>query len=271
MENDFESRYHHGSPGSGNRHTEERRNDLRDGDFGREYENRYRSNDGRNRMSYDAYKSDNKWMKSSVPSWDERRATRGYGVEDSAGGSGYGYDSDRNGNDRTPGSRDQGGYGTGRMGGYSGSGFGGSNYSSHGSFSGNSAYGSMSGGGGNVGWGASSSGYGNQNSYSDRGVPDYDMSRLGRDSGSGSNYGATNYSGGTGHENSNRSNAWGERSYGGATENFSGRSMGLNTSSEDDSYKGYGSNNSRNGSGKSERSYDRGGYYNYDPNNRWNS
>lgn len=263
MERDFEGRYHHGSLGSENRHTEEKRNDLRDGDFGREYENRYRSNDGRNRMSYDAYKSQNNWTKNSIPSWEDRGARRGFGIDDSAG-SGYGYDSDRNGNDRTPGNRDQGGYGTGRMGGYSGSGFGGSNYSSHGSFSGNSEYGSMSGGGGNMSWGASSSGYGNRNNNSDRGVPNYDMSRLNRDSGQSDSYGATDYRSG------NRSNNWNERSYGSPTENISGNSMGLHTSSGINSYKGYGSNNSRNGSGNSERSYDRGGYIDYEPNNRWN-
>ncbi|GAB3199400.1 hypothetical protein ABID22_002326 [Pontibacter aydingkolensis] len=52
------------------------------------------------------------------------------------------------------------GYGAGRMGGYSGSAFGGANYSSHGDFGGSEAYGSMSGHGGNADRFVSSSGYG---------------------------------------------------------------------------------------------------------------
>ncbi|MCJ8164276.1 hypothetical protein MKJ04_05430 [Pontibacter sp. E15-1] len=47
-----------------------------------------------------------------------------------------------------------------RPGGYSGSGFGGANYSAHGSFGGSSDYGAMSGSGGNARHESSSSGYG---------------------------------------------------------------------------------------------------------------
>ena len=57
-------------------------------------------------------------------------------------------------------SRQRQGYGSGRLGGYSGSAFGGANYSAHGDFGGAPHYGSMSGYGGNADDYVSSSGYG---------------------------------------------------------------------------------------------------------------
>lgn len=243
MKNNFEDRFHHGSTGSGNRHEDARRNDLRDGDFGREYENRYRNQDGRNRKSYDEYRS----SQSRMPDMNEGRARRGYDVEDTRH-SGYGYDSDRNGSFRTPGQREQGGYGTGHMGGYSGSSFGGTNYSSHGSFSGDSGYGSMSGGGGNMGLNASSSGYGNS-------------------TGSGRPYGNSN----AGYGGSNKRTSWNTDPYGNSYGSHGGsRNAGRGTFSDGNTYKGYGSGNVK-GPDATGRQPDRGGYTDYDPNNRWNS
>ena len=67
------------------------------------------------------------------------------------------------------------GYGSGRIGGYSGAAFGGSNYSSHGGYGGAPEYGAMSGRGGNAGYGASSSGYGG--SHPDDRYDNYDKRR----------------------------------------------------------------------------------------------
>lgn len=61
------------------------------------------------------------------------------------------------------------GYGSGRLGGYSGAAFGGANYSSHGGYGGAPEYGAMSGHGGNADHDASSSGYGG--SYHARHAP----------------------------------------------------------------------------------------------------
>ncbi|MBC5992330.1 hypothetical protein [Pontibacter cellulosilyticus] len=74
------------------------------------------------------------------------------------------------------------GYGSGRLGGYSGSAFGGSNYSSHGDFGGSSEYGAMSGYGGNSDHDVSSSGYGggNYSGQSPRSLRDNENYRYGR-------------------------------------------------------------------------------------------
>ncbi|WP_299823200.1 hypothetical protein [uncultured Pontibacter sp.] len=62
--------------------------------------------------------------------------------------------------EREPRDQRKQGYGSGRMSGYSGSAFGGANYSSHGGFGGADRYGAMSGYGGNAANYVSSSGYG---------------------------------------------------------------------------------------------------------------
>lgn len=153
--------------------------------------------------------------------------------------------------------QDEQGYGTGRLGGYSGSRFGGANYSAHGDFGGSSDYGSMSGSGGNMDNLTSSSGYGYSNSsgYSDRGQPDYSTSNFENRYGAG--VGDT-YSGTTRYTGGNRGGSVGRNSYGNSQDNGSygsGRdeNTGYSRSSilDDDRY----SANS-----------DRGGYVNRDPN-----
>jgi hypothetical protein len=215
MRSDFANKYYHGGVVSENIHQNDRRNQLRDGDFGREYENRYKGHDGRNRLDYNTYQNRNNMdpYKSSYLSPGEFRSKRGYGVEESMRG-GYGYDADRNGNDRNLTERNEGGYGSKRTGGYSGSGFGGSNYSAHGSYGGGNQYGSMSGGGGNMGLYSSKSGYGNPGISTDRSQPR-------------------------------------TRSRYGDTSDYFGNS---NLNKDNPNY-----------------APDRGGYTNYDPNNRWNS
>lgn len=272
METNNENRYYHGSFGSGNRHESDKRNQLNDGDYGKEYEARYKGHDGRNRLDYDSYNrgEDRSFYGKSMLKPGESRSRRGYGVEDNVRG-GSGYDADRNGNDRKISDRNEGGYGSGRTGGYSGAAFGGSNYSSHGSFGGDSSYGSMSGGGGNMGPFASKSGYGNPNVNSDRGVPNYGINRETTDSASNNTYRGQNY--GSANSVEKGGNTWEANNYNsasGGNQNGYG-SMGSNTASGNNTYKGYGSNNNRSGSGYTQRKSDRGGYTDYDPNNRWNS
>jgi hypothetical protein len=91
---------------------------------------------------------------------------------------GYGYPAFRNEStyqndieqmERERNAQYQQGYGSGRLSGYSGSRFGGSNYSAHGDFGSGPDYGSMSGKGGNTERYVSSSGYGGGNSLDSRG------------------------------------------------------------------------------------------------------
>ncbi|WP_347156770.1 hypothetical protein [Pontibacter chitinilyticus] len=156
-------------------------------------------------------------------------------------GSGYGYDSDRNGNrqERHQQHRQQG-YDAGKYGGYSGAAFGGANYSAHGSFGGSPEYGAMSGGGGNENNGASSSGYGNQSERNDRGEPSY---RSGR------------------YHNSSRNAGYESNSRNDAQERYRNDNSNYNYVRNDK----YGVHRYGTNSG----AYDRGGYHNYDPNNRW--
>ncbi|GAB3527922.1 hypothetical protein GCM10027443_04990 [Pontibacter brevis] len=144
---------------------------------------------------------------------------QGYGI------SGFSGTSDRydriNDMQRNRSAQNDQGYGSGTIGGYSGSRYGGSNYSAHGDFGGSSNYGSMSGSGGDMDNLSNSSGYGSS-SYSDRGQPDYSTrnfeDRYG--AGTGSTYGE---SAGNIRGNSSDNYGYGSRSQG--TSGYSGRSI----------------------------------------------
>lgn len=169
---------------------------------------------------------------------------QGYGISSFTGTSDrYNTLSDM---ERNRNQREQG-YGTGRLGGYSGSRFGGANYSAHGDFGGSSDYGSMSGSGGNMDRLTSSSGYGYSNSsgYSDRGQPDYSTSNFENRYGAGM---GDTYSGTTRYSDGNRGGSG--NSYGSSSGN-GGYGSGRTSILDDDRY----SANS-----------DRGGYVNRDPN-----
>ncbi|MBC5772678.1 hypothetical protein H8S95_01270 [Pontibacter sp. KCTC 32443] len=283
MERYERDNYYHSGLGSENRRDWDR--SSRDGDFGRDYENRYRSTHDRDeeyrRRSYgtDRNYSDNQ---SNRYTSDDLR--RGYGVS-RLGGYGSRYD-DTDYVARMERDREilqQQGYGSGRTSGYSGSAFGGSNYSSHGGFGGSSGYNNMSGGGGNADDYVSMSGYGggrgNISVHSDRGVPNYSRSRFGDQygyegisagMGTGSTYGGQNYGGGTGYGSGNQGGSWGRDTYGSSSGNYGGYgSMGGGGFESGTKYKTYSADNYSSGSSGSYS--DRGGYSNYDPNNRWNS
>ncbi|PRY09748.1 hypothetical protein CLV24_11887 [Pontibacter ummariensis] len=162
------------------------------------------------------------------------------------------------------------GYGSGRLGGYSGSAFGGANYSAHGDFGGSPDYGSMSGSGGNADDYASpsnySSGHGNTYSHPDRGVPNfssrswgdqYGDGGLGQGSRRGDAYGNGRYGRDRDYENSGNKNS-SRGNYGSAY-------------SSDRSYVGDNNRNSNSGYYNRNTRYssnsDRGGYINHDMNN----
>ncbi|GAA4425142.1 hypothetical protein GCM10023188_05830 [Pontibacter saemangeumensis] len=160
------------------------------------------------------------------------------------------------------------GYGTGRMSGYSGSRFGGSNYSATGDFGGSADYGAMSGSGGNQENYVSSSGYGggfrDSGVHSDRGVPNYSTRSFGDDygAGTGSAYGGENYGGGTGYSGGNRGGSFGNNTFGSSSGNYGGYgSMGGGTYGSG----GYGSSDTLN-YGRYAANADRGGYRHSDPN-----
>ncbi|MBF9254449.1 hypothetical protein I2I11_14185 [Pontibacter sp. 172403-2] len=205
MERDNRDLYFHGGLGEENRRNYGPADRDRE-DYGRAYDHRDRdhtfdSDRFRNYQRRD-YDMENRYYENMRGNQDNLSDIRQrYGVS-SYKGSGYGYDSDRNGNWQQQRRHSQQGYGSGRMGGYSGSAFGGANYSAHGDFGGSPEYGNMSGGGGNLNDDASSSGYGSGYQEDDN---------------------AGNYN------------------------TYRGQSIHPN-------YSG---------------SYDRGGYRNYDPNNRW--
>ncbi|WP_276496400.1 hypothetical protein [Pontibacter litorisediminis] len=171
--------------------------DTRDGDFGKEHQERYRHGnnpqDFRNRRDFDAnrfqnYPSRDHDMEDNY--YDNTRGRQrelgnirqGYGFP-SFGDSADSYKGDMRHMQRERRAQQEQGYGSGRMSGYSGAAFGGSNYSAHGDFGGSSHYGSMSGGGGHMDDTVSSSGYGgghsnnsmhpDRSTHSDRGEPNY--------------------------------------------------------------------------------------------------
>lgn len=224
----------------------------RDGDYGRDYENRFRTDRDRNdeyrnrdyTMERDYYKN----MQNSTN--DMSNIRQGYGVPSFSSDS-YQQTSDdiarRMQRDRdrlrklsNSGNQDSG---------YSGSRFGGSNYSAHGDFGGSSEYSAMSGDRGNVDDYTSMSGY-------------------------GGGYGSTQHSSGRGESNySNRSNydRYSNRGSGSGMARGVGRYSPDNYSESTGNQGSYGSReyNPYN----QDRNYnmdrnDRGGYRNHDPNDR---
>jgi hypothetical protein len=238
------------------------RYDRQEGDFTPQFKREYqrhhqdedRSDFGRNRYASDrdnfqSYRSRDYDMERNYNDntrgrqGDLGNIRQGYGISD------FGGTSDRYNTvgdmQRERNAQQQQGYGSGRMSGYSGSRFGGSNYSTHGEFGGSERYGSMSGGGGNIDDYVSSSGYGSgygeSSTHSDRGVPNYSMRSFNSDYGAGTNgsstYGGKNYGGG------NNGGSMGSGTYGGGT-----------GSSDSSTFGRYASD------------ADRGGYTNFDPN-----
>ncbi|WP_162053157.1 hypothetical protein [Pontibacter pamirensis] len=181
---------------------------------------------------------------------------QGYGM------SGFTGTSDRydtmNDMERNRSAQNELGYGSGTIGGYSGSRYGGSNYSAHGDFGGSSNYGSMSGSGGDMDDLSNSSGYGSSStSYSDRGQPDYTArnfeNRYG--AGAGSTYGeSAGNTRGYGSGNTERN------SYG---TSYSGNAEGYGSGSSDNT--GYSGRTILDEDRYSANS-DRGGYVNSDRN-----
>ncbi|WP_162425721.1 hypothetical protein [Pontibacter pudoricolor] len=162
MERYDRDKYYHGGLGTGNRKDWDR--SSRDGDFGRDYENRFRTDRDRN----EEYRRRNHEMNdnyySNTHGEDDNLSTirQGYGIA-GFGNEGRFTDTGEDIAQRMRRDRERlhdQGYGSGRTSGYSGSAFGGSNYSAHGDFGGSSRYGSMSGGEGNVEDYVSMSGYG---------------------------------------------------------------------------------------------------------------
>lgn len=171
------SRYYHGGLQSGHDVYDFDR-DTRDGDFGRQYQDRYRNGNNphsfRDRRDFDA----NRFR--TYPRRDHDvedvygESTRRSRHELSTIRQGYGIPSmDRRDEEservhqmqRERRAQQEQGYGSGRLSGYSGSRFGGANYSAHGDFGGSSHYGAMSGTGGNMEHTVSSSGYGGGHTY----------------------------------------------------------------------------------------------------------
>jgi hypothetical protein len=170
--------------------------DTRDGDFGREHQDRYRDGnnprDFRDRRDFDANRFQNYRSRDYDLEDTYNESTRGHRHELSDVRQGYGIPSFGNSSGRHEEVRDmqrerraqqEQGYGSGRMSGYSGSRFGGANYSAHGDFGGSDRYNAMSGGGGNMERTVSASGYGgghsnasmhpDRSTHSDRGEPNY--------------------------------------------------------------------------------------------------
>ncbi|NDK55361.1 hypothetical protein [Pontibacter fetidus] len=261
MERYDRDNYYHSGLGSENRRDWDR--SSRDGDFGRDYENRFRNTHDRDEeYRRRNYGTDRNYTSRHGQSHDPNEIRRGYGISD-VGGENRFTDTGENIEQRMRRDRNylyDRGYGSGRTSGYSGAAFGGSNYSSDGGFGGSEEYGAMSGGGGNVDDYVSMSGYGggrgNVPVRSDRGVPNYSSgsSRSGqynsdyRSSGFGSNYGDRHY--GT----SERSSSWNRDNY------------NDNSGNEDDNGMNYRSFGIGNTSVYDRRNADRGGYSNYDPN-----
>ncbi|MER2997534.1 hypothetical protein [Pontibacter populi] len=162
MERYDRDNYYHSGLGAENRRDWDR--STRDGDFGRDYENRFRTDRDRNeeyrRRNQDMRDNYNRNVKGDTGGLSNIRQS--YGIS-GFGSQGRFTDTGEDIAQRMRRDRDRlhdQGYGSGRISGYSGSAFGGSNYSAHGDFSGSSDYGAMSGGEGNVEDYVSMSGYG---------------------------------------------------------------------------------------------------------------
>jgi hypothetical protein len=160
MNREYRNRYYHGGLGA-----EENRREwdraTRDGDYGPDHELRFRKNVDSEQEDYRRHDSEMEHNYYRYAQGDHHR------LDDIRQGYGYSsFERDHDRNDevsrmkRERANQPDLGYGSGIMGGYSGSSFGGSNYSVHGSFGGSPDYGSMSGYGGNANNMLSSSGYG---------------------------------------------------------------------------------------------------------------
>lgn len=140
------------------RSIEERRQDMS------QYDNHARLRSGNHDFDNEAYSNfqrNNQQLRNAYDNQVRREhhqlddIRQGYGVPEFGNKSGSGYQQEQ-------------GYNSGRMSGYSGAAFGGSNYSAHGGFGGAPEYGAMSGDRGNVTQYTSASGYGggeNRNAY----------------------------------------------------------------------------------------------------------
>ncbi|ARS35601.1 hypothetical protein CA264_09200 [Pontibacter actiniarum] len=186
MRDDRENRYFRGDTD---------RNDSR---FMREYEARFRGqehprshsdrrgNDYGNEGSYrsrDYGMEDNYYENTRRDRRSLGDIRQGYGFS-SFGDASDSYENDMHDMQRERNARYDQGYGNGRLSGYSGSAFGGANYSAHGGYGGAADYGAMSGARGNMEDYVSSSGYGGGgygHMYSNRGVPDFGNSRRSSD------------------------------------------------------------------------------------------
>jgi hypothetical protein len=257
MERYDRDKYYHSGLGSENRRDWDR--SSRDGDFGRDYENRFR----RDRDRDEEYRRRNHEMKDNYyrntqgdDNDDLSTIRQGYGI---AGFGNEGRFTDTGEDIAARMRRDRErlhdqGYGSGKTSGYSGSAFGGSNYSAHGDFGGSSNYGSMSGGEGNVDDYVSMSGYGGgRNARSQR--YDRDNSDYTRES-YRENYGDEGFGSRMRIADFERNTNVGRYS--------PDNQRSLYTSFSDIRHKDR--DNYRN-----DRNIDRGGYDDYDPNNRWNS
>lgn len=282
MERDDRNRYYQGGYSNENRSGDNRENrysrDLNQ-EFEREHQSSHQNivNDSGNFYRDSAYERDHdnsRFQNYRSHDYDMERnyyenprgnqdnlgdIRQGYGI------SSFGGTSDRyntaNDMQRERNAQFEQGYGSGRMSGYSGSRFGGSNYSATGNFGGSSDYGSMSGSGGNIDDYVSSSGYGGGNSsvHSDRGIPNYSSRNFSDDYSASP---ATHYGGGAGYTGGNSGVSFGNSTYGVSTGNYGGYgSMGGSMQ---------GSGNSGFGDNANFDHYaanaDRGGYINRDPN-----
>lgn len=241
--------YYHGGLGAENRRNWDR--STRDGDYGRDYENRFRSGKDRDREYRRHYRDleDRYYDSTHRNGPDMSNIRQGYGISSFDDNDARFTDTGEAIAQRMQRDRDR----LRRMGGYSGSAFGGSNYSAHGDFSGSSDYGAMSGSGGNVDDYTSMSGYGG------------DRSNVAHSAGrNASYYNRNNYSrddyddftkrrGISNHSPDNQAGA------------YSG--FGKYGTTGDDAYENRNSYQYE----RNSRIIDRGGYRNYDPNNRWNS
>lgn len=172
---DNEIRYYHGGLGAAENKRDFDRN-TSDGDFGREYENRYRNHehpqDYRNRRDYDAHRFDdyarhtngyeaNYRQNRYQPQPRLENTRHGYGIHGFEGRMNDQYQRVRNmERERMAKQQQQQQQASGSHRGYSGARFGGSNYSANGDFGGAPEYGAMSGAGGNAENYTSYSGYG---------------------------------------------------------------------------------------------------------------
>lgn len=190
------SNYYHGGLQSG-RDVYDFNRDTRDGDYGKEHQDRYRHGhnprDFRDRRDFDAnrFQTYPKLDYDMEQNYYEHTQGRGHELTNVRQRYGFpGFENSHDENDdrvrhmqRERRAQQEQEYRSGRMGGYSGSAFGGANYSTHGDFGGADRYNAMSGSGGNAEHLPSASGYGSGHSnnsmhpdrstHTDRGEPNY--------------------------------------------------------------------------------------------------